>query len=121
MCDLLITFRIFYPACSTKSDVGNPHTRRAYALACHQFFAWCEQRGLTLIRPYDVAAYLQQLQNPVSVASVKQQLAAYGCCSMACYGLGRADQPGVSCARAQNMWSSPARRPSSRPPNGGPC
>jgi len=38
------------------ANIGN--TRRAYARACSQFFAWCEERGLTLttIRPFDVAA-----------------------------------------------------------------
>src|ERR1700726_1469544 len=36
------------------ANIRNPHTRRAYARACGQFFAWCEQRGLTLaaIRPH---------------------------------------------------------------------
>jgi hypothetical protein len=35
------------------ANIRNPHTRRAYARACSQFFVWCEQRGLTLaaIRP----------------------------------------------------------------------
>ena len=30
------------------ANIRNPHTRRAYARACSQFFAWCEQRGLWL-------------------------------------------------------------------------
>src|SRR5262252_845184 len=30
------------------ANIRNPHTRRAYARACSQFFAWCDQRGLTL-------------------------------------------------------------------------
>ena len=32
--------------------------------ACARFFAWCEQRGLTLaaIRPFDVAAWVNELQ-----------------------------------------------------------
>jgi Phage integrase, N-terminal SAM-like domain len=44
------------------ANVNNPHTRRAYARACARFFAWCEQRGLTLaaIRPFDVAAWVKQ-------------------------------------------------------------
>ena len=35
------------------ANIRNPNTRRAYARACNQFFAWCEDRGLTLttIRP----------------------------------------------------------------------
>jgi site-specific recombinase XerD len=60
------------------ANIRNPHTRRAYARACARFFAWCEQRGLTLaaIRPHDVATYIEQLQTHASAPSVKQQLAA---------------------------------------------
>jgi site-specific recombinase XerD len=60
------------------ANIRNPHTRRAYARACGRFFAWSEQRGLTLavIRPHDVASYIEQLQTRASAPSVKQQLAA---------------------------------------------
>ena len=60
------------------ANIRNPHTRRAYARACSQFFAWCEQRGLMLctIRPHDVATYIEQLQTQASAPAVKQQLAA---------------------------------------------
>ena len=60
------------------ANIRNPHTRRAYARACSNFFAWCEQRGLTLtaIRPHDVATYIEQLQAQASAPSVKQELAA---------------------------------------------
>ena len=46
------------------ANINNPHTRRAYARACARFFAWCEQRGVTLmaIRPFDVAAWVSELQ-----------------------------------------------------------
>jgi hypothetical protein len=46
------------------ANIRNPHTRRAYARACGQFFAGCEQRRLTLaaIRPHYVATYIEQLQ-----------------------------------------------------------
>ncbi len=46
------------------ANIRNPNTRRAYARACGYFFRWCERRGLTLatIRPFDVAAYVEQLQ-----------------------------------------------------------
>ena len=39
------------------ANIRNPNTRRAYARACTTFFAWCDERGLTLgtIRPYDVS------------------------------------------------------------------
>ena len=46
------------------ANIHNDHTRRAYARACGRFFAWCEQHGLTLtaIRPFDVAAWVKELQ-----------------------------------------------------------
>ena len=61
------------------ANIRNPHTRRAYARACSQFFGWCDQRGLALtaIRPHDVATYIEQLQAvEASAPAVKQQLAA---------------------------------------------
>ena len=46
------------------ANIRNPHTRRAYARACSRFFAWCEDRGLTItvIRSHDVATWVEQLQ-----------------------------------------------------------
>ena len=60
------------------ANIRNPNTRRAYARACSQFFAWCEDHGLTLatIRPFDVATYIETLQQTHSAPGVKQQLAA---------------------------------------------
>ena len=60
------------------ANIRNPNTRRAYARACQQFFAWCEDRGLTLttIRPFDVSTYIETLQQTHSPPGVKQQLAA---------------------------------------------
>jgi site-specific recombinase XerD len=60
------------------ANIRNPHTRRAYARACGRFFAWCEGRGLTLttIRPSDIAAYMETLEESHSAPGVKQQLAA---------------------------------------------
>ncbi len=60
------------------ANIRNPHTRRAYARACSRFFGWCETRGLTLaaIRPFDVAVWIEQLQQAHSAPGVKQQLAA---------------------------------------------
>ena len=60
------------------ANIRNPNTRRAYARACARFFAWCGDRGLTLttIRPFDVAAWVEQLQETHSAPGVKQQLAA---------------------------------------------
>jgi site-specific recombinase XerD len=60
------------------SNIRNPNTRRAYARACHTFFAWAEERGRTLgtIRPYDVSLYIESRQQTHSAPDVKQQLAA---------------------------------------------
>jgi site-specific recombinase XerD len=60
------------------ANIRNPHTRRAYARACREFFAWCEDRGLTLatIRPVNVAAWVEAKQDTHSAPAVKQQLAA---------------------------------------------
>src|SRR5215472_2280495 len=46
------------------AKINNDHTRRAYARACSRFFAWCENRGLSLtsIRPFDVAAWVKERQ-----------------------------------------------------------
>jgi site-specific recombinase XerD len=46
--------------------------------ACSRFFAWCDDRKLTLttIRPFDVATYIETLGNTHSAPGVKQQLAA---------------------------------------------
>lgn len=60
------------------ANIRNPNTRRAYARACSQFFAWCEERGraLTTIRAIDVATYIEARQQTHSAPDVKQQLAA---------------------------------------------
>jgi site-specific recombinase XerD len=60
------------------SNIRNPNTRRAYARACQTFFAWCDERGLglTTIRPYDVATYIETRGLTHSAPDVKQQLAA---------------------------------------------
>jgi len=60
------------------ANIRNANTRRAYARACREFFVWCDERGLTLatIRPFDVAAWVEQLQDKHSAPGVKQQLAA---------------------------------------------
>lgn len=60
------------------ANIRNANTRRAYARACAAFLGWCDEQGMTLtkIRPHDVGAYIEALQNTVSAPSVKQQLAA---------------------------------------------
>jgi site-specific recombinase XerC len=60
------------------ANIRNPHTRRAYARACSRFFAWCARRrlGITEIRPFHVATYIERLQGEAAAPSVKQELAA---------------------------------------------
>jgi site-specific recombinase XerD len=60
------------------ANIRNPNTRRAYARACARFFAWCDDRKLTLttIRPFDVPTYIETLGNTHTAPGVKQQLAA---------------------------------------------
>ena len=60
------------------ANINNDHTRRAYVRACGRFFAWCDNRGLSLgaIRPFDVAAWVKELQEKHGAPGVKQQLAA---------------------------------------------
>src|SRR5690349_19610263 len=60
------------------ANINNDHTRRAYARACSGFFAWCENRGLRLtsIRPFDVAAWVKELQEKHGAPGAKQELAA---------------------------------------------
>jgi integrase/recombinase XerD len=64
------------------ANIRNRNTRAAYAQATHQFFRWCEDRGLALpsVEPVHVAAYIELLshrkENPLSDPSIKQHLAA---------------------------------------------
>lgn len=60
------------------TNIRNPHTRRDYARACSQFFAWCDERALTLAtsRLFDVATYIEGRQAIHSTPDVKQQLGA---------------------------------------------
>jgi site-specific recombinase XerD len=60
------------------ANIRNPNTRRAYVRACATFLTWCDARGLTLgtIRPFDVATYIECLQQTHPAPTVKQQLAA---------------------------------------------
>ena len=60
------------------ANIRNPNTRQAYGRAVGQFLTWCETHGLGLsdIEPVHVAAYVEGKQKRVSVATVKQHLAA---------------------------------------------
>jgi hypothetical protein len=56
------------------ADIRTPNTRRACARACNRFFAWCRDDDLppAVIRPHNVAEYIEELQHRVSAPSVKQ-------------------------------------------------
>ncbi|MEW6367366.1 MAG: tyrosine-type recombinase/integrase [Acidobacteriota bacterium] len=61
------------------ANIRNRNTRRAYARAVSDFFAWCGERGisnLSGIGPSIVAAWLEDLQTTHSKPTVKQRLAA---------------------------------------------
>jgi site-specific recombinase XerD len=60
------------------ATIRNPHTRRAYAKATGDFFAWCERHHLALpaIEPLHVAAYVELITREKSAPTVKQHLAA---------------------------------------------
>ncbi len=60
------------------ANIRNANTRAAYARAVGDFFAWLEDRGVTLegAEPVIVAAYIEQLGKTKSPPTVKQSLAA---------------------------------------------
>lgn len=61
------------------AQIRNPNTRAAYAHAVGRFFAFMERRfglGLWEIKPFHVAAYIEELQAELASPSVKQHLAA---------------------------------------------
>lgn len=60
------------------AQIRNPNTRRAYHVAVSQFFLWCHSQNLLLqqIHSIHVATYVEQLQQHVSVPTVKQHMAA---------------------------------------------
>jgi site-specific recombinase XerD len=61
------------------ANIRNPHTRRAYYRAAHEFLAWCGGIGLSSIaavEPVHVAAWIEAGTRELSAPSVKQRLAA---------------------------------------------
>lgn len=61
------------------AQIRNGNTRKAYMKAAGAFATWCEDRGifeLALVRPFHVAAYIEDLGKKVAAPSVKLQLAA---------------------------------------------
>src|SRR5215218_1167688 len=62
------------------ATIRNGNTRRAYARAVGDFFAWCQRHGLGLaaIEPVHVAAYIEAMTHARAAPTVKQHLAAIG-------------------------------------------
>ena len=58
--------------------IRNENTSRAYRHAVTKFLAWCEERGLELVRiaPKHVGQYLRSLVKKTGIATRKQHLAA---------------------------------------------
>ena len=86
------------------ANIRNPNTRRAYARACSRFFAWCEDRGLTLttIRPFDVRrmdrAAAGEPRGAGREAAARRRADAV---RLADHRPGRADEPGRRRARPE--------------------
>jgi len=60
-------------------QIRNQNTRKAYARAVGDFAVWCGELGISelgLVRPVQVAAYIEGLQQKIAAPSVKLQLAA---------------------------------------------
>src|SRR5437867_11238729 len=60
------------------ANIRNRNTREAYARAVGRFCHWCEKKRLSLdgIKPFFIAAYIEDLGATLSRPSVKQHLAA---------------------------------------------
>jgi site-specific recombinase XerD len=59
-------------------NIRNPNTRDAYHRTAVEFLDWCEEQGISGlddVRPFHVAAYIEQLGRQLSAPSVKQHLA----------------------------------------------
>src|ERR1700693_5202474 len=86
------------------ANIRNPNTRRAYARACGRFFAWCEERGLT-IRPFDIAIYCHLYRDaPANPLKARREAAARGVADavrLAHHRPGGAVQSGLGGARPQ--------------------
>ncbi len=60
------------------AQIRNKGTRAAYAQAVNQFFAWCEEVGVSFeqIEPVIIATYIESLSNRLAAPTVKVHLAA---------------------------------------------
>jgi site-specific recombinase XerD len=61
------------------AHINNDHTRKAYLNATRRFAEWCTAHGigeLAGVHPFQVAAFIKELQGQFSPPTVKQHLAA---------------------------------------------
>jgi site-specific recombinase XerC len=61
------------------ANIRNPNTRRAYARAIGDFFAWCARYDIAsvgAVQPVHVAVWIEELTGALSAPTVKQRLAA---------------------------------------------
>ena len=60
------------------AEIRNPNTRRAYLRAVCRYLDWTAEQRIELrqMRPFHVAAYIEQLQTELAAPSVKQHLSA---------------------------------------------
>lgn len=69
-----LSFMEFFTA-----NIRNPNTRRSYFKASSEFLTWCHAIGISsvyAVQPIHVAAWIEELGQTHSVATVKQRLAA---------------------------------------------
>jgi integrase/recombinase XerC len=60
------------------ANIRNPHTRRAYARAAEEFFAWCpsaDAPSIGAVQPVHVATWIEAGTRELAAPSVKQRLA----------------------------------------------
>jgi len=64
------------------ANIRNRNTREAYYRALTDFFAWCDQKNLSLddLEPIVIAAYVEHLGTVYSKPTVKRHLAAIRMC-----------------------------------------
>jgi site-specific recombinase XerD len=61
------------------ANIRNPHTRRAYARAMKDFFAWCEDVGvqsIAQVQPLHVSGWIELQAHEHAAPTAKQRLAA---------------------------------------------
>jgi hypothetical protein len=83
------------------ANIRNPNTRRAYARACNQFFAWCEDRGLTLTAVRCRHIYRGAPADPFGPGREAAARGGAHAVRLAHHRPGGAGQPGIGRARPE--------------------